>query len=228
MTKHYIAGLESAASETHFHLQEGSLGGKAQRLAELSQIGLPIPRGFVLLPTAFTDSLAEICYPSSIPGVRSSIPSHLSGPVLHALQQALAELCPRGEPVAVRSSAMEEDGDQLSYAGQLESFLGVLPEQIPGQVIEVWRSAFSQHLQSYRRQTETEAAPSAPAVLIQRFITAASSGVAFGADPVTGKRSVTVINAVYGLASALVAGDQSADTYVVDRSGAHCGASNCA
>ncbi len=219
MTQHYIAWFGAAEAEPHSHSLLGELGGKGQKLAKLSQIGLPIPQGFVLLPHAFTESLAVICDPHSIAGAQSSIPRHLTGPVLLALQQALAKLCPRNEPVAVRSSAIEEDGAQRSYAGQLESFLGVLPEQAPSKVIEVWRSAFSAHLQSYRNQTEAAARVSPPAVLIQRFVNADASGVAFGADPVSGKRSVTVINAVYGLASALVGGEQAADTYIVDRSG---------
>ena len=220
MTEHYIAWLESADTE---HLSP-QLGGKAQALAGLYQTGLPIPRGFVLLPQALMDSLSATGGELSSPSAPASIPSHLSEPVVQTLQQALAELCPMNQLVAVRSSALAEDGAQHSFAGQWQSFLGVLPQQVPSRVIQVWRSGFSQHLQSYQQQKyqqqkEIAAISTPPAVLIQRLVNADSSGVAFGADPVSGKRSVTVINAVYGLAPSLVAGEQAADRYAVERDG---------
>ena len=70
MTQQYIAWLE-AADEGEVSYQ---LGGKAQALAELYQIGAPIPRGFVLLPQAFTDSLSAIRGKSSNDNAPSSIP----------------------------------------------------------------------------------------------------------------------------------------------------------
>ncbi len=61
--------------------------------------------------------------------------------------------------------------------------------------------------------------PAAPAVLVQRMVEADVSGVAFGADPITGSRSTTLVSAVLGLGTALVGGDADADTYRVDRQG---------
>ena len=56
-------------------------------------------------------------------------------------------------------------------------------------------------------------------MLIQRTVAADVAGVAFGADPVSGRRGVAVVSAVYGLGTALVSGDADADTYHVDRDG---------
>src|SRR5262249_21339623 len=61
--------------------------------------------------------------------------------------------------------------------------------------------------------------PRPPAVLVQRMIEADSAGVAFGADPVSGRRGVAVVSAVFGLGTALVGGDADADTWHVDRDG---------
>lgn len=139
MTERYIVWLDATDAEQYAR----RLGGKALALAKLYQIGAPVPRGFVLLPRAFTDSLSEFKRQFSSDSALSLIPSRLSGQAAQALQQALAKLCPMDEPVAVRSSAIEEDGARYSFAGQLESFLGVLPAQAPSRVIDVWRSAFS-------------------------------------------------------------------------------------
>ncbi len=56
-------------------------------------------------------------------------------------------------------------------------------------------------------------------MLVQRMVDSEISGVAFGADPVTGRRGVAVVAAVYGLGTALVSGECDADTYEVDREG---------
>jgi rifampicin phosphotransferase len=200
-------------------------GGKVRALGALQATGLPIPPWFALAPAAFyaaargqdrgafedgalpgwiAEAIAE-CPPT--PGTR------------RALAQALAELCPAGEPVAVRSSAPDEDGVRHSFAGQLQSFLFVRPAEVPGRVADVWRSAFSARVLAYRRERGLHRPPAAPAVLIQRMVDAECSGVAFGADPVSGRRGEVVVAAVYGLGTLLVSGEQNADTYRVDRGG---------
>src|SRR5262249_59541732 len=63
-------------------------------------------------------------------------------PLRAKIAAALAELCPNGETVAVRSSASDEDGAQHSFAGQLDSFLFVPPAEVAGRVADVWRSGF--------------------------------------------------------------------------------------
>jgi pyruvate,water dikinase len=134
---------------------------------------------------------------------------------IHAAIQALP-----GEGLfAVRSSAVDEDGAEYSFAGQLESFLFVLADQVVEKVSQVWQSGFTERVLAYRRERGMTEAPAAPAVLVQRMIDAEVSGVAFAADPVKGSRSIVVISAVFGLGTALVGGDAEADTYRLHRSG---------
>jgi pyruvate,water dikinase len=178
---------------------DGPLGGKARALASLRRAGLPIPDWFVLTPAAFAETLA--------PAVQAD------------LTAALAELCPKGESVAVRSSASDEDGTQHSFAGQLDSFLFVPPADVPNKVLAVWRSGCSDRIRAYRKEHGLDGEPRPPAVLIQRMIDADAAGVAFGADPVTGRRGVAVVSAVWGLGTALVSGDADADTFHIDRDG---------
>ena len=200
-------------------------GGKAGALAALHAAGLPIPPWFALAPEAFYAALSDrergLFEDGSMSGrISEAIAQCAPTPdTARALAQALAELCPTGEPVAVRSSARDEDDVRHSFAGQLESFLCVPPAEVPGRVADVWRSAFSDRVVTYRRARGLNRPPDAPAVLIQRMVNADCSGVAFGADPVSGRRGTIVVAAVYGLGTLLVSGEQDADTYRVDRTG---------
>jgi phosphohistidine swiveling domain-containing protein len=206
------------------------LGGKAGALAALSQKQLPIPGWFVLVPAAFDHSLFDHSLfdhsltevqrspltPSDIHVALTDLP--LSPAVQQELETALAELCPNGERVAVRSSAIDEDGALHSFAGQLDSFLWVKPQDVAAKVVEVWRSGFSDRLLAYRQENHLSL-PTAPAVLIQTMVDAAVAGVAFSANPVTGQRAIALVSAVYGLGTALVSGEADADTYQVNRAG---------
>lgn len=197
------------------------LGGKAAALAALRRSGASIPAWFVLTAEAFDASLGarerHTMAASPAPDLQTELT--LGPEPRRELSAALARLCPNAEPVAVRSSAADEDGAQHSFAGQFESYLFVPPAQVPETVAAVWRSAFSERLLTYRRTHGLPPASHPPAVLIQRMVNASRSGVAFSADPVTGQRGVAVVAASYGLGTSLVSGEQAADTHQVDREG---------
>ncbi|NJO75307.1 MAG: hypothetical protein HC833_16995 [Leptolyngbyaceae cyanobacterium RM1_406_9] len=198
------------------------LGGKARALAALAQTRLPIPGWFVVAPAAFDQSLAEqgwVEAERSISSIHTALANlHLSEAIQVDLKIALNRLCPNGERVAVRSSAIDEDGAQHSFAGQLDSFLFVNPQDVAVQIVDVWRSGFSDRLLTYRQENQLSL-PTAPAVLVQTMVDAQISGVAFSANPVTGQRAIALVSAVYGLGTALVSGDVDADSYQVNRAG---------
>ena len=178
-------------------------GGKARALARAERAGLPVPQWFVLSASAFHDSRDV----------------SLSPAIARAVADALQNIAPDGQLVAVRSSASDEDGAEHSFAGQFESFLNVSPQDVPDKVRAVWQSAFTDRLLAYRREHGLSPMPHPPAVLIQRMVAARAAGVAFGADPVSGRRGVAVVSAVPGFGSALVSGEADADTWLVDRAG---------
>ena len=130
----------------------------------------------------------------------------------------LANFVRRGR--CVRSSAMDEDGRQHSFAGQLDSFLFVSAQELGKKIADVWRSAFSVRVITYRREHGLSLAPRAPAVLVQRMVRADTAGVAFGADPATGEKEVAVVCAVSGVGAGLVSGDSDGETYHVRRESA--------
>jgi phosphohistidine swiveling domain-containing protein len=205
-----------------------AMGGKASALAALQRAHLPIPAWFVVSPAAFSASLSEAqrcafataCAASDVETIEKMLTSvQLDRRVYTEIECEMAALCPDGAYVAVRSSALEEDDARHSFAGQLESYLFVAPERVAEKIIEVWRSGFSERVLAYRRERGLSIPAEPPAVLVQRMVEAEVAGVAFSADPVSGRRGVAVVSALYGLGTALVSGECDADTYTVARDG---------
>jgi pyruvate,water dikinase len=201
------------------------LGGKARALAVLRHADFPIPRWVALRPEAFAASLSPaqrdtLRNADNTTALRTVVEQvEPCSEVCRELHEALGQLCPDGGLLAVRSSASDEDGAQHSFAGQLDSFLFVAAAEAPAKVAAVWRSAFSDRIIAYRQEHGLDPLPRPPAVLIQRMVAADVAGVAFGADPVSGRRGLAVVSAVYGLGTALVSGEADADTYHVDHEG---------
>lgn len=136
---------------------------------------------------------------------------------LAAAYQALG-----GGPVAVRSSALDEDGASASFAGCLDTFLFVEGESdITRAVVDCWRSAYSERSLAYRaaRGRLGGTHEIGVAVVVQRMIDGEVSGVLFTADPSTGERDVSTITAAWGLGEGVVAGTVDCDTFRVRRDG---------
>ena len=169
------------------------VGGKALALAGLSRAGFSVPPWCVVLPEITTENW-------------SAIELQLR-PFLEQNPGLLA----------VRSSAMDEDGTTHSFAGQMESFLNIETRALFEKIQAVGGSGFSDRVLLYRQHAGLSGPPVAPAVIIQRMVPAESAGVAFSADPVSGRRGVSVLAAVRGLGEALVSGEVTGDIFHVDR-----------
>ena len=204
---------------------DADIGGKASALCALQASSFRVPPWFVITPVAFYASLsdaARLRWSDNIEyaAVQEILQSLAPPPSLsRTVAEALLRLGDGNDRFAVRSSALGEDGAEHSFAGQLESVLFVPAAQVISRVLQVWRSGFSERIYTYRRENRLRLPPPPPAVIVQRMVNADVAGVAFGADPVSGRRGVRVIGAVLGLGSALVSGEADADTYYVDRAG---------
>jgi len=181
------------------------IGGKAEALRRLTEVGLPVPAWFVVLPEAF------------VPDVAGALA--LTDAARQELVAILGRLCPGGERVAVRSSASEEDNAAFSFAGQFETRLSVAPAAVETEVARVARSAAAPRVDAYRKRVAVDASALRLAVIVQRQIDARASGVAFSADPVSGRRGLAIVAAVRGAGAQLVSGSTNADTWTVDRVG---------
>lgn len=117
---------------------------------------------------------------------------------------------------AVRSSATNEDGARASFAGVYRTRLGVPQEEIGDAVKDLWLSIWDDRVLNYHATSGLSGAPPAMAVVIQPMLDAHAAGVAYSIHPLTGRSSQVLINAVAGLAAALVDGRVTPDQYVID------------
>ncbi|MGB8354115.1 MAG: PEP/pyruvate-binding domain-containing protein, partial [Chthoniobacteraceae bacterium] len=207
------------------HTRISEMGGKAGALSALNRASLPIPDWFVISGDACLQSLGETGRKVLADAVDASQIQALfqelrpDEEISAGINDAFVKLCGVSGFAAVRSSATDEDGTEHSFAGQLESYLFVRREHALEKVAAVWCSGFGGRLLAYRKQHGLPLAPRPPAVLVQRMVNAEVAGVAFSADPVTGRRGIAVVSAVCGLGTALVSGEANADTWLVDRKG---------
>lgn len=183
------------------------VGGKAAHLSRLMR-HFRVPDGFCL-------SLAEgeLGRPEEdglTPALRE---------LVTAAYERLGERVGRSDPpVAVRSSALDEDSAGASFAGQHETYLNVTgAEAVAEAVARCWASARTERALEYRRSHGLEA-PSGPIpVLVQSLVLADASGVVFSVDPVSGDHDHVVINASWGLGESVVAGSVNPDTFRLRR-----------
>ena len=114
---------------------------------------------------------------------------------------------PEGAPVAVRSSATAEDLAYASFAGQQDTYLNVIGDDALIEAIQgCWASLWTDRAVSYRSANGIDHRSVALAVVVQQMVEATAAGVMFTANPLTGTRHETVIDASPGLGEAVVSG----------------------
>jgi rifampicin phosphotransferase len=171
------------------------VGGKAKGLARLAALGLPVPPARVLDAAVHADFLRT---------------GRLSDEAARVLAVAASDL---GEPLAVRSSAADEDLAGKSAAGQYESVMGVVGGAALHAAVErCYQAALGDRARSYRGGDGA-----AVALVVQHEVTAQRAGVAFSADPVSGSTEVILIEAAFGHGEGVVEGEVTPDRYVVPR-----------
>jgi len=183
-------------------------GGKAAALSALVAVG-SVPPGFCLTSTAAARWWPRVAEHVAEPeGLRT---------IVAVAYRALAERCGEAAPaVAVRSSALEEDGASASFAGQHESYLNVVGAgEVAAAVVRCWRSGGTDRAVAYRERHGLPPTTAGLPVLVQRLVIADASAVAFSANPVTGERGELMINAAWGLGESLVGGTVTPDTYTI-------------
>jgi pyruvate,water dikinase len=193
-------------------------GGKGASLARMTELGLPVPEGFVVP----ADVLASAVDADAL---RAALPDHEKAQAIVAAAEvpdAIADLyAALGDdpPVAVRSSACAEDSETASYAGQQETYLYVRgADAVRDRVRDCWASFFSERAIFYR-QKKGSLDDLGMAVVVQRMVLADVAGVLFTCDPVRGRRDRMVVEAVLGLGEAAVSGQVTPDHYILKRDG---------
>ncbi len=174
---------------------DGRAGGKARGLARLVALGLPVPPALVLPNEAHAHWRA-------------------TGALDEETVRALAAVVERlHEPLAVRSSAVDEDASGRSAAGQYETVLGVRGlDALVAAVVSCYRAAEGERVSAYRGSAAPELA-----LVVQREVAADRAGIAFSADPTSGDAASVILEAVFGHGERAVAGLVNPDRYWIDR-----------
>jgi pyruvate,water dikinase len=142
---------------------------------------------------------------------QGNMPADLAGEIL-AAYAGLGR-----SAVAVRSSATAEDLPEMSFAGQQDTYLNVVGDDaLLHGVVDCWSSLWTARAISYRVRNRVPHADVSLAVVVQRMVESQAAGVLFTANPLTGLRTETVIDASLGLGEAVVAGQVEPDHYVVN------------
>jgi pyruvate,water dikinase len=176
---------------------ESIFGSKAVGLGEAAREGLPLPPG-----VALSGDIVE--------AVASGEDS--------AIEQVVRSVHDLPVPLAVRSSAVDEDGADASFAGQHLTLLNVRSAgEVNDAVREIWWSANSDSAITYRQRVGLFRRPSV-GVVVQSLLDPESAGVMFTQNPVTGDDEL-MVEASWGLGEAVVAGLVIPDHFRIARSG---------
>ena len=209
--------------------QVAAVGGKGANLGELSRIdGLRVPPGFCVTTAAFRRVVAETPAMDRLsrldPADRAAIRT-LSAEIRQAIEgaaipaevrEAVGGALDEHIAYAVRSSATAEDMPTASFAGQQDTFLNVVgAAAVLEHIARCWASLFTERAVIYRARNGIDHRKVDMAVVVQEMVVPHASGVMFTADPVTGNRTVSTVDAGFGLGEALVSGLINPDVYHV-------------
>lgn len=214
--------------------QPSLVGGKALGLARLLAEGFPVPSGFCVTTEAYNQAIRA---PGFSPSEQWQAALHSSGAerqrilshshtiirnhsivelTTQIVEQVRRQDLPSSGLWAVRSSATNEDGAHASFAGVYRTRLGIPLEEIGAAIKDLWVSIWDARVLNYHVTSGLSGAPPAMAIVIQPLLEAQAAGVAYSVHPLTGRATQVTVNAVAGLAAALVDGSATPDQYVVE------------
>ena len=209
-------------------------GPKAAQLAALGQVGLPTPGGYAVDAQAYRIQLAALGLEATARAVfavedRPQARRHALDMKLGLMERSIAPeliepllaawraISVSGEQGVVRSSALVEDRSDSSFAGQFESFLELHGEgEFLTAVRSCWAALWSTRALRYMATHALDPADTAMALIVQPLVAARVSG---GGLSRTAEGDM-LVNATWGLGSAIAQGEVAPDRYVLDRSGA--------
>ncbi len=210
-------------------------GGKGASLGEMTQAGIQVPPGFVVLADAFERFLQEADIFTNVDAVLHTVdkdkmhtiedaserikgiimgaemPEDIASEIMVKFKELGAEF------VAVRSSATAEDSASAAWAGQLNTYLNTTSADLLDNVKKCWASLFTPRAIFYRYEQNLHDQKISVAVVVQKMVDSEVSGIAFSVHPVTQDRNQLIIEAGLGLGESVVSGQITPDSYVVKR-----------
>src|ERR1043166_5580707 len=213
----------------------GIAGGKGASLGEMTRAGIPVPPGFVLLSNAFERFLDETHLRAELGAILGRVNHEEMHTVESASEEIKALILSAKMPedirssilqnykildadfVAVRSSASAEDSSAAAWAGQLDTYLNTTDEMLLENVQRCWASLFTPRAIFYRFEKGMQKVHIPVAVVVQKMVQSEVSGIAFSVHPVTEDYNQMIIEAGFGLGEAIVSGQVTPDSFVVEK-----------
>jgi phosphoenolpyruvate synthase/pyruvate phosphate dikinase len=210
-------------------------GGKGASLGEMTQAGIPVPPGFVILSAAFEKFLEGANLKTEIDAILGFVDlkesqsvelaskkiqnlilgAEISQEITDGIKQFFNNL--DSKYVAVRSSATAEDSVSAAWAGQLDSYLNTSKDDLLENVKKCWASLFTPRAIFYRFEKKLDNLKISVAVVVQKMVESEKSGIAFSVHPVTQDSNQLIVEAGYGLGEAIVSGQITPNSYVVEK-----------
>lgn len=135
--------------------------------------------------------------------------------VIGILKDELKTFLKSNKKYAVRSSAIDEDSTNFSFAGIHDTFLNVKSDDVIDKIFKVYQSAFSDLAINYRKNNHLNITDIKMAVVVQEMIAADFAGVINTINPLTNNPDEIVISVVRGLGEDLVNGSKDGTTYII-------------
>jgi pyruvate,water dikinase len=181
--KDWVINLGSA-------LPASLVGRKAAALALLIEAGFPVPGSVCITTAAFnvakTQETGDLCQPDG-------------------MLETLSNMFSMNTPLAVRSSAVQEDSPEVSFAGRYATHLNVVgAAALERAILDCWRS--------YLSETLAAGDDGGMAVLVQPLLDAKCAGVCFTVDPVRLRSDQLLMVSGWGLGAGVVSGFAPTDT----------------
>ena len=216
-------------------------GGKGANLGEMTKAGLPVPPGFVVTSKAYNqflkegginEKIMEILGNTNVDNsselqksseeirkiiMSAAMPNSIRKEILRHYRALCNSQGKKEEFVAIRSSATAEDLPGASFAGQHETFLNVIGNEVVHGVQKCWSSLFTPRAIFYREKQGFEHAKVSIAVIVQKMVDADKAGVIFTIHPATGEKDTLIIEAGWGLGEGVVSGTVTPDHYIINK-----------
>lgn len=214
--------IVTANNYSEFH---DLIGGKARELFRLSQKSHHVPELFSVSSDAFhkfiAGSIAELTHiidsEQDVPAASRRCHEVLDKlGVDEDLCNEILDNCDATKLYSVRSSALQEDSLEHSFAGLFVTSLFIPKSQIINHLKQCWLSAFNPNIIEYCRINQINPLEIRLGVVVQEMVNSASSGIVFTANPAGSLMEVAVV-AGYGLGEGVVSNRVEADTYVYDK-----------
>lgn len=210
-------------------------GGKGASLGEMTNAKIPVPGGFVITSKSFEFFLAQNDLTAEIESILKKVNHKEMESVERASEEIKERILSAKIPtdlkkeikneftklkskfVAVRSSATAEDGAEHAWAGQLDSFLNTTSKNLEENIKRCFASLFTPRAIFYRFEKGLNKSHISVAVVVQKMIQSEKSGIAFSVHPVTEDRNQMIIEGSWGLGGAIVSGQITPDSFVIEK-----------